>query len=164
MDDHEAVQSYPETSVCWHAGDGGGGTGNRESIAIEFCVNPDSDYDRAFENAAELAAQILKRNGIPISRMVQHNRWTGKNCPSQIRKRGEWDRFVARVQHYLGGGSSPAPTPPPSSGSLAVDGYWGPATTRALQQINKTPIDGVVSPASPPNWAAYFVPVSGLTV
>lgn len=29
--------------------------------------------------------------------------------------------------------------------TLVVDGYWGPATTRALQRINKTPIDGVVS-------------------
>lgn len=44
-----------------------------------------------------------------------------------------------------------------SSSLLAVDGYWGPATTRALQQINGTPVDGVVSgqvhkPEACPAW------------
>lgn len=39
--------------------------------------------------------------------------------------------------------SKPKPTPKPTG--LAVDGYWGPATTRALQAYFKTPIDGVIS-------------------
>lgn len=101
VDDKEAVQSYPETAIAWHAGDGGTGPGNRESIAIEMCVNSDSNYEATFDNAAQLAAQILNRNTIPISRMVQHNHWTGKDCPSQIRKRQEWSRFVALVTQYL---------------------------------------------------------------
>lgn len=35
--------------------------------------------------------------------------------------------------------------PKPSKGKVAVDGYWGPDTTRALQRHFGTPVDGVVS-------------------
>lgn len=35
--------------------------------------------------------------------------------------------------------------PKPSAGKLAVDGYWGPDTTRSLQRHFGTPVDGVVS-------------------
>ena len=156
VDDKEAVQSYAENVKCWHAGDGAG-KGNMASIAIEFCVNSDGNYDRTFDNAAQLAAQILRRNKIPISRMVQHNYWSGKNCPSMIRNRGEWQKFVNLVNKYLGGASTSAPTT--SSGKLTVDGYWGSGTTRALQKALGTPQDGVVSSQS----AAWKTKNPGLT-
>lgn len=143
VDDREAVQSYAENVKCWHAGDGAG-KGNMASIAIEFCVNADGDYDKTFDNAAQLAAQIMKRNNIPLSRMVQHNHWSGKNCPSMIRDRGEWQKFVDLVSQYLDGAAAPT-LPASSSGKLTVDGYWGAGTTRALQKVLGTPVDGVVS-------------------
>lgn len=42
-------------------------------------------------------------------------------------------------------GAQTAPKPSPSTGKIAEDGYWGPATTKALQRHFGTPIDGVVS-------------------
>ena len=39
----------------------------------------------------------------------------------------------------------PQPAPAPSSPGLAVDGEWGPATTRALQKLLGTTVDGIVS-------------------
>lgn len=42
-------------------------------------------------------------------------------------------------------GAQTAPKPNPSTGKIAEDGYWGTATTRALQRHFGTPIDGVVS-------------------
>lgn len=42
-------------------------------------------------------------------------------------------------------GAQTAPNPSPSTGKIAVDGYWGPDTTRALQRHFGTPVDGVVS-------------------
>lgn len=98
VDDVEAVQSFLEDVRCWHAGTA---PGNNTSIAIEMCVNPDSDYEKTFDNGARLAAQILKRHRLPLAVMVQHNYWTGKNCPSQIRHDGDWPRFQALVTHYL---------------------------------------------------------------
>lgn len=149
VDDREAVQSYEENVRCWHAGDGAG-PGNMQSIAVEFCVNEDGDYDVAFDNAAQLVAQILTRRNIPLDQMVQHNHWSGKNCPSVIRKRGEWGAFRDRVQKYLDGGTAPTnPTPPTQeTGKVDVDGYWGMSTTRALQRILGTPVDGEVSSQS----------------
>ena len=113
VDSTQAIQSYPETAVCWHAGDGGSGPGNRKSIAIEMCLNPESNYQVALDNTARLAAQIMRRNNIPMSRLVQHNHWTGKNCPSQIRKNGEWMAFRAKVQAYLNGNTQAPDWSPP---------------------------------------------------
>ena len=152
VDDIEAVQSYAENVRCWHAGDGRG-HGNMSSIAIEMCVNPDANYEKTFDNGARLAAQIMKRHGIPMSRLVQHNHWSGKNCPSQIRNRGEWARFRALVQKYLTGASTP-PTPAPKPSApvkgrrIEEDGYWGRDTTGLLQEILESEVDRVVSSQS----------------
>ena len=84
VDDREAIQSWAHTVRCWHAGDGGG-LGLTASIAIEVCVNSDGNYLRALANAAELTRMIMRDEGIPASQVVQHNRWSGKNCPAQLR-------------------------------------------------------------------------------
>ena len=109
VDDHEAIQTHDHDFKIWHAGDGRG-KGNTESISIEICVNLDGDYNQSVENGAKLAAMILKEENIDISRMVQHNYWTGKNCPEQIRacKNGIcWSRFVEKVRGYLNGSNEP---------------------------------------------------------
>ena len=109
VDDHEAIQTHDHDFKIWHAGDGRG-KGNTESISIEICVNLDGDYNQAVENGAKLASIILKEENIDISRMVQHNYWTGKNCPEQIRacKNGIcWSNFVEKVKGYLNGSNEP---------------------------------------------------------
>ena len=109
VDDHEAIQTHDHDFKIWHAGDGRG-KGNTESISIEICVNLDGDYNQAVENGAKLAALILKEENIDISKMVQHNYWTGKNCPEQIRacKNGIcWSHFVEKVRGYLNGSNEP---------------------------------------------------------
>lgn len=109
VDDHEAIQTHDHDFKIWHAGDGRG-KGNTESISIEICVNLDGDYNQSVENGEKLAAMILKEENIDISRMVQHNYWTGKNCPEQIRacKNGIcWSHFVEKVRGYLNGSNEP---------------------------------------------------------
>ena len=109
VDDHEAIQTHDHDFKIWHAGDGRG-KGNTESISIEICVNLDGDYNQSVENGAKLAALILKEENIDISKMVQHNYWTGKNCPEQIRacKNGIcWSHFVEKVRGYLNASNEP---------------------------------------------------------
>lgn len=109
VDDHEAIQTHDHDFKIWHAGDSRG-KGNTESISIEICVNLDGDYNQSVENGAKLAAMILKEENIPIERMVQHNYWTGKNCPEQIRacKNGIcWSHFVEKVKGYLNASNEP---------------------------------------------------------
>lgn len=115
VDDTCVTHSIPDNETAWHAGDGGNGNGNRKTIAIEICVNPDSDLTKATDNAAWLAAKILKSKGLPATALYQHHDWSGKNCPSQIRagKPYGWDTFKNKVKTYYEGGNT-APTPKPS--------------------------------------------------
>lgn len=105
VDDKMAIQTHDHSFKIWHAGDGRG-KGNTESISIEICVNSDGNYKKSVENGAKLAAMILKEENIDISRMVQHNYWSGKDCPHEIRygKDGiTWTDFVNKVKNYLEG-------------------------------------------------------------
>ena len=141
VDDHSAYQSYEDTIQCWHAGDGQG-TGNLHSIAIEICVNKDGNFAQACANAASLTSDLLDKYGLGIDRVVQHNKWSGKNCPTYLRNGSKgisWADFLDMVR--AGGGSYPNPP----TGDIAVDGYWGPETSYALQHAFGTPEDGVIS-------------------
>lgn len=44
--------------------------------------------------------------------------------------------------------SSSAPSKPTEAGKLTVDGKWGKSTTRRLQEVLGTPVDGIVSAQS----------------
>lgn len=115
VDDTEAVQSLPHTAKAWHAGDGRG-PGNKESIAIEICVNSDGDFRKAVENAAALTRKIMAEEGIPLSRVVQHNHWSGKNCPTNLRNGSKgvtWEDFLAMVRDGETLTPTPAPKPKP---------------------------------------------------
>lgn len=54
--------------------------------------------------------------------------------------------------------SAPARSVVPA-GTLAVDGWWGTDTTKALQRINRTPVDGIVSSQYAPN--RTYLPAAG---
>lgn len=112
VDDTEAIRSYPDTVRCWHAGDGGG-HGNMSSIGIEICVNSDGDFTKAKANAAAVIRDLRAKYDIPRSRVVQHNYWSGKNCPTNLRRSGQWAAFVASTDPDHG--VKPAPTRPPAS-------------------------------------------------
>lgn len=100
IDDQETIQSIPFDEAAWAAGDGRNGTGNLKSIHIEICVNSDGDYKQAVQNTAEVTKQLLDQLNIPQSNVVQHNFWTGKNCPRNLRS-GEkgisWSEFINMV-------------------------------------------------------------------
>lgn len=144
VDDHSAYQSFEDDIQCWHAGDGQG-SGNMKSIAIEICVNKDGNFTQAVMNAADLTADLMKKYGIPIERVVQHNKWSGKNCPTYLRNGSKgitWAKFISMVEDELDGSTTP---PKPPTGDIAVDGLWGKDTTFALQKALGTPEDGIVS-------------------
>lgn len=95
VDDHEAIQSFDHYWACWAAGTF---TGNNEGIHIEICVNRDGDFNKALQNATSLVAKIMKEENIPISKIVQHNYFSGKNCPRNIRAgKVSWSTFLQMV-------------------------------------------------------------------
>lgn len=115
VDDKESIQLLPDDEVAWHAGDGSNGPGNRRSIAIELCVNGDGNYAQTIRNAVTLVKRLLAEFSLPVSKVVQHNHWSGKNCPMQLRSDG-WNAFVAAL------GASTPPQPPAQK--TAIQAYW----------------------------------------
>ncbi len=104
VDDKEIIQSFLDNVQCWHAGDGQG-KGNMESIGIEICVNSDGNFKNAVQNAAELVKQLMEKHNIPINNVVQHNRWSGKDCPHNLRdgsKGIHWGDFIGLVKGSTG--------------------------------------------------------------
>lgn len=100
VDDKQVIQSFPHNVRCWHAGDGKG-IGNYDSIGIEICVNSDGDFKKSVQNAAELVKRIMKQENISIQNVVQHNLWSGKNCPTNLRdgsKGINWTQFLDLVK------------------------------------------------------------------
>lgn len=95
-------------------------TGNITSYAFEQAGwGPDFDFDKSWEVGTWLHAGVLHAMGKTAkAAMYQHNHWSGKDCPGEIRRRGIWsktedtvDAHIAEIKAFLAGGS-PAPVPP----------------------------------------------------
>jgi len=100
VDDKSIYQHLPDNECAYHTGDGFGITsGNRRSIGIEICMNADGDLLKATDNAVKLTRELMKKYNIPITNVVQHNKWSGKNCPQMIRegKPYDWNTFINKV-------------------------------------------------------------------
>lgn len=97
VDDKEAVQSFEHTWQCWAAGTA---KGNLEGIHVEMCVNADGNYNKTLENTAKVVAKILKDEGLTVDDVVQHNYYSGKNCPREIRAGNiAWNIFLQMVKN-----------------------------------------------------------------
>ena len=151
VDDTQAIQSFPDGVKCWAATDGRG-PGNSRGYHIEICINSDGNYKKAVENGAKRAAAKLKQYGHGIDRLKQHADFYNKNCPAQIRAGKDgitWSVFVNMVKGFMSGTNSVKPSKPKPNTStpkanLTVDGYWGKATTKALQKALGTVADGEI--------------------
>ena len=103
VDDTCAWQNLPHNIHGWHAADGSG-DGNWRTIAIE-CVMDGTGSERSKrseDNAAKLAAGILKELGLGIDQLYTHQHWySRKYCPAYILP--HWEEFKRKVQSYLGG-------------------------------------------------------------
>lgn len=122
VDESQAIQCLPLDRNGWHAGDGSNGPGNRRSIGIEICRSTDYTtwrHRQAMINAADVVRQLMETYNISLDHVVQHNYWTGKNCPHRIRKEGTWQEFLSlcadsgaeedksmRTINYKGGSSA----------------------------------------------------------
>ena len=102
VDDGIVIQHLPDNETAFHAGDGSG-PGNRQSIGIEICQNADGNLLLATNNAAMLCAILCTRHNIATKNIVQHNFWSGKNCPQELRANRpySWTTFLSKVDDYV---------------------------------------------------------------
>lgn len=99
VDDDSVTQSVPDNYVAWSVGGSkysnckttGGGSlhgkcTNANSLSIEICddVRDGKVYpsDATIANVLELTKKLMKKYGIPTSRVVRHFDVTGKSCPA----------------------------------------------------------------------------------
>ena len=101
-DEKQVIQVIPTNEIAWHAGDGGSGTGNRKSIAIEICES--GNRKAAVDNAVQLTKQLIDEFKIQPGNVFQHHHWSGKNCPrilrdnKYIKDRIDWKYFTAKIR------------------------------------------------------------------
>lgn len=129
VDNTCAWQNLPLNLSGWHAADGSG-NGNRRTIAIECIMSSayNSTDKKSEDNAAKLAAALLKKYNLSIDHLYTHTHWlnvrdgksgsvdylnTAKNpyktCPLYILP--HWSAFKAKVQSYMNSSTSAATTP-----------------------------------------------------
>lgn len=138
VDDVCAWQNLPHGIHGWHAADGSG-DGNWRTIAIE-CIMDGTGSERSKkseDNAARLAAAILKEFGFGIDQLYTHNHWYNKKyCPAYILP--HWEQFRRKVQSYLGD----APSAPAQTSELyRIRKSWTDAKSQIGAYSN---IDGAV--------------------
>lgn len=102
VDDSGVHQAMPHNRGAWHVGVNYGGklfgtVNNRNSIGIEMCVNSGYNYEKAFQNTVALTKQLMQEQNIAADHVVSHYDVCGKNCPSQIRAKGDWARFKKMI-------------------------------------------------------------------
>lgn len=119
------IEIYQEVDMSWETWHAGNSTGNKNSISIEMTMWSDKEKQRlTYDNSARLVAQLMKQYKISLDKVVQHNKWSGKDCPQYLRsgKHGyNWSWFMDLVKKYYNGSSStPAPQPTPSTGGFKV--------------------------------------------
>lgn len=108
VDSKSVYQTLDHNDGAWAVGDGKGkyGITNRNSINIEICVNPETDYYKAVDKAEQLAAQLLKQYGWGTDRLKRHYDASRKNCPRRIQAEGRWPEFVQKTAAYMKGAST----------------------------------------------------------
>lgn len=123
VDDTRAVLIIDLTKAQYHAGTH---TGNYTSGSVETCINSDGNWERTKDNLAKLTAAYLYTFSLPISAVVQHNVWYGKDCPGKIRHEGSWGKVLIAAGDYLKRlQTPPAPVPvPPPVPSNAINDYY----------------------------------------
>lgn len=111
VDDSQIIQHIPANEQGNHAENYRGGPGNKYSLGIEMCENPDNNRSRTIKKTAKLTAYLMHKHGIPLRRVVPHYHWprkgyrvAHKNCPHFLLDNGrpgrKWRRFLKMVNGY----------------------------------------------------------------
>ena len=144
---------------------------NQRSINIEHANNTGAAggwtvSEATLDNGAHLVAALCKAYhlGRPVwgKNVRPHSQISPTACPGALGG-AQRDAYITRAQQWYdhmtngavapSGPATPAPQPAPSkpaAGGLVVDGMWGTATTRRLQEVLNCPYkDGVISRQNP---------------
>ena len=175
VDDNEAICIIPLDEVAYHANDtvrynsDGSiykplysqiGNANYGAIGVEMCLDRNGNItEKTFQNTVKAVKELIaKYPNITRNKIWRHYDVTGKNCPAPwVAKPSELERFKEAVfgkttsnnttttKPSTSNSGSASSTAKPSYSQLTVDGKFGAATAKRLQQYFGTTQDGVIS-------------------
>lgn len=175
VDDNEAICIIPLDEVAYHANDtvrynsDGSiykplysqiGNANYGAIGVEMCLDKNGNItEKTFQNTVKAVKELIaKYPNITRNKIWRHYDVTGKNCPAPwVAKPSELERFKDAVfgkttsnnttttKPSTSNSGSASSTAKPSYSQLTVDGKFGAATAKRLQQYFGTTQDGVIS-------------------
>ncbi|MRI69678.1 N-acetylmuramoyl-L-alanine amidase [Enterococcus casseliflavus] len=175
VDDIEALCIMPLNEVAYHANeiskynaDGSRyrplyskiGNANYSTIGVEMCLDKNGNItEKTFQNTVKAVKELItKYPSITRNKIWRHYDVTGKNCPAPwVAKPSELERFKEAVfgkttsnnttttKPSTSNSGSASSTAKPSYSQLTVDGKFGAATAKRLQQYFGTTQDGVIS-------------------
>ena len=115
--------------------------GNITSYAFEEAYGA-GGHDGALETGMWVHAGVLQAIGkTAATSLYQHNYWSGKNCPGQIRARNQWsyvektvDQRIDEIKAFISGGVTETPDVPTTPKPFA-----SPANISFQQELGKKP-------------------------
>lgn len=166
VDKTEALCIVPLNEVCYHANESTcrvkklfgkvgsyQGNANVTTIGVEMCVEKDGTIHKdTIDRTVEVVTELCKKYNLDDGDLYRHYDITGKNCPAPwVTKPSEWAKFKDAVQAKLKGKTNTSTASistitqvSANTSKLAVDGYWGTATTKRLQKVLGVTVDGVL--------------------
>ena len=95
---------YYEIAKLWYCESHGHNAtqgGNANAVGIESAVNAGSDYLLTCRMFAKLVAELVLKHDLNLSRVVQHNTTSGKDCPNAMRATDFWYTFKDMISLEL---------------------------------------------------------------
>lgn len=86
-------QSVPDGDTAWHAGNW---NMNLRAIGIEVC-SAGAFTSKEIERLTWLVGQLMRKYGIPASRVIRHYDVTGKHCPAYYVDAARWAALHAVI-------------------------------------------------------------------
>lgn len=103
------IQSVSENDTAWAVGDW---VMNCKSISIEV-VSAGQDFSSAeIAELTWLVQDLMKRYGIPASRVIRHYDVTGKHCPAPYVNQNKWNALWSQITSGSTDGSEYEPVVP----------------------------------------------------
>lgn len=116
VDDTYIVQTLDHGDAAWAVGTKYGtplvpGVHNKNTINIEICVNPDSNYEKARLKCVELVKYLMKKTNISVDHVIRHYDAKKKYCPRKMLDNPAlWEDFKKRIREKDTGGKSEVKT------------------------------------------------------
>jgi N-acetylmuramoyl-L-alanine amidase CwlA len=137
VDDSQVIKHLPVNERGIHAGGG-----NAVSIGIEICMHQGIDQEAADVRAANLVAALMFDLKIPKDKVVTHQSWTQKACPTLLIKGDRFAAFQRMADTTFKSISDQQELP-------ALAALVSPDESVAIEKKRRSILDGLEGPADP---------------